>query len=364
MRGVNWLGDAVMSTPALMRLRWAFPQAHIALLTPEKLRDLWRQHPAVTEAIAFEPGASVFSIARGLRERRFDTALILPNSPRSALESWLARIPRRIGYARPWRNWLLTTRVPSRPGAVKMRKRSADEIKTLVAGSGRPSARDETFPPESHHLFEYLHLAGALGANTELTAPQLFVTAGEIEGVRKQFDLGALPGPVLGLNAGAEYGPAKRWPVERFAAAAREIQRRTGCPCFIFGGQGDAPIANQVEAALRGEARRVWNLAGRTSLRELMCLLKLCSAVITNDSGPMHVAAALGTPVIALYGSTSPELTGPGTPGDPRHHVIRNKVPCAPCFLRECPIDFRCMTGIGTDHVVEAAMLVLGGVRG
>src|SRR5436190_2015050 len=116
VRGVNWLGDAVMSTPALLRLREHFPDAHICLLTPEKLRDLWLQHPAVNETISFAPGEGVFSIGRRLREQNFDLALVLPNSPRSALEVFVARIPRRIGGSWPWRNWFLTEVIPPRPG--------------------------------------------------------------------------------------------------------------------------------------------------------------------------------------------------------------------------------------------------------
>ena len=119
MRGVNWLGDAVMTTPALLRLRERFPKAHIALLTPEKLRDLWLHHPAVNEVISSAPGEGVFSVSRKLRAGNFDLALVLPNSPRSALEVWLAGIPQRIGYARPWRNWFLTQAVPPAPATCK-----------------------------------------------------------------------------------------------------------------------------------------------------------------------------------------------------------------------------------------------------
>src|SRR5262245_16381056 len=108
VRGVNWLGDAVMTTPALLRLRERFPAAVITLLAQEKLKDLWLRHPAVNETITFAPGEGVFSVGRKLRSGRFDLALVLPNSPRSALEVWLARIPRRVGLARPWRNWFLT----------------------------------------------------------------------------------------------------------------------------------------------------------------------------------------------------------------------------------------------------------------
>jgi heptosyltransferase-2 len=162
--------------------------------------------------------------------------------------------------------------------------------------------------------------------------------------------------PIFGLNPGAEYGPAKRWPIEKFTAAAKEIQQRTSCAWILFGGKNDAPIANQTDSALRTPHSALRNLCGQTSLRELMALLKLCRVLLTNDTGPMHVAAALGTPVVVPFGSTSPELTGPGLPGDPRHRLLKSDAPCSPCFLRECPIDFRCMNGISVESVVEAVL--------
>jgi heptosyltransferase II len=116
VRSVNWLGDAVMTTPALIRLRERFPEAHITLFIPQKLKELWLNFPAVNETICFAPGEGVFAVSRILKSNHFDLSLVLPNSPRSAIESWLARVPKRIGYARPWRNWFLTDAVPSRPG--------------------------------------------------------------------------------------------------------------------------------------------------------------------------------------------------------------------------------------------------------
>jgi heptosyltransferase-2 len=418
IRGVNWLGDAVMTTPALLRLREKFPDAYISLLTPEKLKDLWLNHPAVNQTILLAPGETVFAVVKKLRrwgERTreplcmpknettparedarptsFDLVLVLPNSPRSAIEMWLARIPRRIGYARPWRNPFLTHAVPPRVGVVKMRKRSVAEIRHLIANPTQNSKlKIQNF--SSHQIHEYLHLAAALGANPEPLAPQLFVAPEEIEAAKKKFRLeslnrtGGTPVPLFGLNPGAEYGPAKCWPIERFIAVVKEIQQRTNCVWLIFGGKNDSAIATEIQLAI-GNRQLAINLAGQTSLRELMTLLKLCRVLLTNDSGPMHVAAALGTPVVVPFGSTSPELTGPGLPGDPpawpelasqtrltihqrldtktaletlqrgegpRHRLLKSDAPCSPCFLRECPIDFRCMTGISVERVVEAVI--------
>ena len=414
VRGVNWLGDAIMSTPALLRLREQFPGAHITLLAPEKLRELWLRHPAIDEVIAFEPGESVWTVASQLKYRpasetlsevqqhvvearqnlqtmdlscvldsakgvlssaasvarpRFDLALVLPNSPRSAVEVWLANIPRRIGYARPWRNCFLTQTIAPRARAVEMHKRSVAEIKALIAeahpdhGSRTTHhASRITYPPSAHHLHQYLHLVAALGASPEPLAPRLVVTPEETVAVAKKFglDTASTGGrPLLGLNPGAEYGPAKRWPIERFVAAARELQQRTHCLWLIVGGKGDLALAEQVASALHASRFTFHDLCGKTSLRELMALLKSCRVLLTNDTGPMHVAAAVGTTVVVPFGSTSPQLTGPGLPADPCHRLLKSEVPCSPCFLRECPIDFRCMNGIRVERVVAEAMKAL-----
>jgi heptosyltransferase-2 len=379
VRGVNWLGDAVMATPALLRLREKFPEAHIAVLTPEKLNDLWRHHPVVNETIAFKAGEGVFAVAKKLRRwgetpgepglasqnaataaredarpTRFDLALVLPNSPRSAIEVFLAGIPQRIGYARPWRNFFLTQAVAARADAVKMHKRSVAEIKRLIAENSEFRIQNPEIPKAAHQIYEYLNLAAALGANPEPLAPQLFVTLEEIEATKKKFGLDKISNPIFGLNPGAEYGPAKRWPVERFISAAKEIQQKTNCVWILFGGKNDWAITNQIESAILNPQCAVYNLAGKTSLRELMSLLKLCRVLLTNDTGPMHVADALEVPVVGIFGSTSPELTGPIFSSNAK--ILKSDAPCSPCFLRECPIDFRCMNGIGVARVVEAVL--------
>jgi len=359
VRGVNWLGDAVMTTPALLRLREKFPTAHIALLVPEKLRELWLQHPAVDEIISFAPSENIFAVANKLRAGKYDLALVLPNSPRSALEVLLAGIPQRIGYARPWRNFFLTQTIAARTGAVKMHKRTAAEIRELVSDNAKAKIQNPEISSAAHQIHEYLHLVAALGANPEPLAPQLAVTPEELAAAKKKFGLEKIDGPIFGLNPGAEYGPAKRWPVEKFTAAAKEIHRQTNCAWILFGGKNDAVTTAQIESAIRNPQSKIFNLAGKTSLRELIALLKICRVLLTNDTGPMHVAAALGTPVVVPFGSTSPELTGPGLPGDACHRLLKSAAPCAPCFLRECPIDFRCMTGVSAERVVAAVLAVV-----
>ena len=371
VRGVNWLGDAVITAPALQRLREALPDSHITLLTHQKLSSLWQDHPSLDAIITFSSGESPWSVAGRLRAESFETALVLPNSPRSALEVWLARIPQRIGCAHPWRNWFLTHPVAARLDHERMHKRSVSEINRLarspVTDSHGPLRTTHHAPRTTHHIHDYLHLAAALGANPEPLPPKLEISAVEIRQAEdallsdaRDNAQGAAPNQpliLLGLNPGAEYGPAKRWPAASFAAVARGVSRRHGNSLWLaFGGAGDWALCDEV-ARLAGGG--VLNLAGKTSLRQLMALLKLCRVVLTNDTGPMHVAAALGTPVVVPFGSTSPELTGPGLPGDARHQLLRSSAPCSPCFRRVCPIDFRCMTSITPERVVQAVQATL-----
>jgi heptosyltransferase-2 len=218
-------------------------------------------------------------------------------------------------------------------------------------------------------------LVAAAGADPSPVPPQLFLTASEVDATARRF--GLLPRPdegdslLLGLNAGAEYGPAKRWPRDRFVAAAVALQRRLRCRWVVFGGRDDVELAESIAAEIaahdatrRREERRmdpaVFNLAGRTSLRDLCAALSLCRVLLTNDTGPMHVAAAVGTPVVVPFGSTSPELTGPGLPGDSRHRLLSAPAPCRPCFRRECPIDLRCLNGIPIEAAIAATIELIG----
>jgi heptosyltransferase II len=377
VRGVNWLGDAVMTTPALQRLRERFPKARLTLLTPEKLKELWLHHPSVDEVIIFRPGSSPWAVASRIRAAQnppFDLALVLPNSPRAALEAWLAGIPHRVGYARPWRNWWLTEAVSPCAEQIPMHKRSPREIKRLVAQARPQSSSRNTqhATRNTHHIYHYLQLAAALGADPVPLAPWLQVQLDEVKDAAQRFGFSLdscerQAHPLFGLNPGAEYGPAKRWPAERFIAAAAELQRRTNCQWVIFGGPAEVELARQIAGGLHslqgqnsGTVVPALNLAGKTTLRQLMAVLKACRVLLTNDTGPMHVGAALGTPVVVPFGSTSPELTGPGLPGDARHQLLRAGVPCSPCFRRTCPIDFRCMTSIATEEVVEGVMKTQG----
>jgi heptosyltransferase-2 len=355
VRGVNWLGDAVMTTPALQRLREARPEAHITLLTHQKLADLWRGHPSLNATLAFSGDDNVFGVARRLRAERFDLAIVFPNSLRSALEVFAARIPTRVGYARNGRSLFLTRALPVREDAVRMQKRSVPEIDQRV----EKNLPRETFSSAAHHVHDYLQLVAALGANPLPVPPLLHVAGEEISAARVR--LGLKAGSVfVGLNPGAEYGPAKRWPAERFVEVAVRVHRETQCSFVLLGGRADLELAGEIAAAIASQigTTHVTNVAGQTTLRELCSVLKACAVVVTNDTGPMHVAAAVGTPVVVPFGSTAPELTGP-TLGVAAHKLVSGPAPCAPCFRRECPIDFRCMTGISVDRIAQATLQVL-----
>lgn len=361
IRGVNWLGDAVMTTPALHSLRSARPAAWIGLLTPAGLADLWRHHPAIDATLTFASGESPWKVARRLRQEQFNLAIVLPNSPRSALETWLAGIPKRIGYARPWRSWLLTHPVAPRPGEHAMHKRSAHEIRQLI--SQPATGQSKPVLDQAHHVFQYLHLIASLNINTPPAAPKLWVLDEEVQEMRDHLGQAFRSAPFwLGLNPGAEYGPAKRWPKAFFVETAAALHGQTGCGWILFGGAKDVALVNEIAQALANACPSpLINLAGQTTLRQLCAAMKLCRVFLTNDTGPMHVAAAVGTPVAALFGSTSPELTRPGHPleQDQRHAILQSGPACSPCFLRECPIDFRCMQNLRPSQVTASVLNLL-----
>jgi heptosyltransferase-2 len=310
IRASNWLGDAVMSMPAVRAIKRGRPDLHLAVLTPAKLAELWKAVEEVDEVIAIAPGESVFAVAAKLRGR-FEAAILFPNSLRTALEVWLAGIPRRVGYPGHRRAWLLNQ--------VWREKKT----KRKVAA------------PTEHQVHHYLRLAEFIGADPE----KLPEPAPRVRAAGAALRIGVCPG--------AEYGPAKRWLPERF----REVMEKfpiAGGEWVIFGVEKDAPVAAEIVSGFTGAVR---NLVGQTSLGGLLEELRECDALLTNDTGTMHLAALLGIPVVAVFGSTEPALTGPL--GD-HHRVLRHHVECSPCFLRECPIDFRCMKAIEPAEVAAA----------
>ena len=304
IRGSNWLGDSVISIPAVRAIKRGRPDAHVTVLTPEKIAAVWRLVPEVDAVISLG-GKSLWKTVRLLRaEPEFDVGIAFPNSLRVALELWLAGLPRRVGYAGHHRRWLL------------------NQVVRKVERKG----------PPLHQAEHYLDLARSLGADAE---------AGEIA-LTAPAPIGTLQ-PRMGLCPGAEYGPAKRWLAERFAATAATI----GGQWVLFGTAKDAEVGAAIAAEL-GES--CINLIGKTTLDELIEELRKCRLLLTNDTGTMHLATLLGVPVVAVFGSTEPSLTGPlGT----RNRVVRHRVECSPCFMRECPLDFRCMKAVSVEEVAE-----------
>lgn len=304
IRASNWLGDSVISVPAVRAIKHGRPDAHVTVLAPEKIAAVWRLVPEVDEVLSLGK-MSLPAVRRLLRAQApFDVGVIFPNSLRSALELWLAGLPRRVGYAGHQRRWLL------------------HQVVTPLPRRG----------PPPHQVEHYLDLARSLGVDAE---------AGEIAATEPA--VSSLSSSRFGLCPGAEYGPAKRWLPERFAETAAAL----GGHWVLFGTAKDADVGAVIAASL-GE--NCTNLIGRTTLEELIEELRQCALLLTNDTGTMHLATLLGVPVVSVFGSTEPTLTGPlGR----RSVVVRHQVECSPCFLRECPLDFRCMKAVTSAEVAE-----------
>jgi len=255
----------------------------------------------------------------------FDVAILFPNSLRVALETWLSGIPRRVGYRGHCRSWLVNqiVREPRKPG-----------------------------PPE-HHSLRFLRIARDCGAETERTSNvQRPTSNAELSDSNQLSTINHQP-LKIGLCPGAEYGPAKRWLPERFAEAAAKITEQSSAQWILLGTKDDAAIGEQIAAAIGDHCV---NRIGQTTLDQLIDELRQCSLLLTNDTGTMHLAALLGVPVVAVFGSTEQRLTGPLGNG---HTVLRHHVECSPCFLRECPIDFRCMKAVTADEVADAVLSML-----
>lgn len=314
VRSPNWLGDACMTLPAIRALKRGRPDLRLTVLAPSKLAELWKAIPEVDDFIGKEKGEGIRDVARKVRQHGcYDAAILFTNSTRSTLELWHADIPRLVGYRGSLRSRLLHQIVPE---------------------------PKEVGPPE-HHAQRYLRLAANCGAKTE--DPSLFdVPAGLHAGAVK----------TIGICAGAEYGPAKRWPLERFAEVAQRLSATWPEVEWVFFGAPNEKAMGEELSRLLPDVKHT-NLVGKTSLSELIARLRTCSLLLTNDTGTMHLAASLGVPTVSIFGSTEPVLTGPlGA----QHRVVRYHVPCSPCFRRECPFGhYECMTRV-TPARVESVM--------
>jgi heptosyltransferase II len=318
VRAPNWVGDAVLSLGAVRDLRRNFPGARLEVLARPWVAPLYE---AVSEVDAVRPSGGLRADVRDLRGR-FDAAVLLPNSFAAAFAVRAAGIPERWGYATDGRGALLT-----RKARVPREVRGRSQVyyyRAMLAGIG---------------------LTVSATPDVRLSAPAAWTD-------RAAALLGG-PGPWIGLNPGAFFGSAKRWVPERYAAAGERLARESGARIAIVGGPLERPLGEAIAAALNVPARV---LCGETTLGELVGVLSRLRLLLTNDSGPMHLAAALGVPVVAVFGPTDWRETGPV--GD-RHRLVREPVPCSPCLLRECPIDHRCMRRVGVETVLHEARALL-----
>jgi len=313
VRSSNWLGDAVMSAPAVRAIKAGRPDAVVTVLSPAKLADFWRAMPEVDDVVEIAPKGNVFGVAWKIRGK-FDVAILFPNSARSALEVWLAGIPRRVGYEGHKRAWMLN-QIVSEPKKSKKAQRP------------------------QHHTARYMRIAEKIGAEPcDIIFPSQPRPVGRIR---------------LGICPGAEYGGAKRWQPVRFRRMMQMVTKQIDCEWTIVGVEKDRQLATEIEEDLRDV--ECTNLAGKTTLAQLIEVLRGLDVLVSNDTGTMHLAAALGVPVVAIFGSTEPQLTAPL--GE-NQIIIRHQVECSPCFLRECPLDFRCMDSITADEVAQAVLLL------
>ena len=332
IRGTNWIGDVIMSLPAVSSVRRTFPGARIAILAKPWVADLYRACPDIDDVIVFQsPGmhdgiGGKIRLADELRKENFDLALLLQNAIEAALIAWRARIPLRVGYNSDCRGPLLTHSV-----------QRTREIRRV------------------HQIDYYLEMVKALGfatagKNIHIIPGDDALSAAETilaeQGIQRGDTL-------IGIAPGASYGPAKMWFPERFAAVADRLTDELSAKIILFGSSGDRERTDHVQ---RHSAHSLINLAGETALREVIALIHRCDLFISNDSGLMHLAGALGVPLVAIFGSTNPIAT---SPAGERSIVIHKDVSCSPCLKKECPADFECMDLVGVDDVFDAARMLL-----
>jgi heptosyltransferase-2 len=319
-----------MSLPALRALRQRFPQARISIRAKPWVADLYARERFCDELIPYT--ALTFfekcSAARALRPCQFDTAILLQNAFEAAAIARLAGIPERIGYARDGRGFLLTRAIPvPKPGEIPR-----------------------------HERFYYLELLRRAGIVDEIPQNDAIrlegAPAARAAGLEKFRQLG-LGDIVIGVSPGAAYGTAKRWLPDRFAESANQVAGELGAAVAIFGSKDERELCSSVAASI---TTRVGNFAGETTLAEFIDLAAACRVYLTNDSGAMHIASALGVPTVAIFGATDDRTTGPT---GPLAKVVREQVECSPCLKRECPIDHRCMTRVSAARVAETALDLL-----
>jgi heptosyltransferase-2 len=334
VRAPNWVGDAIMSLPAVRAVRASYPGASLSILARQWVAGIYARESCVDEVIPYDaaPGwrdlGAKRRIAAMLRARRFDTAILLQNAFEAAALVRAAGISRRVGYERDGRGWLLTDRVP-------------------VPALGEIPAH------ERYYYLELLRRSGIIRCLPACDAIRLEGAAQARERGLAKFRQMGVTGPVVSVSPGAAFGTAKRWLPERFAETALRVARANAAVVAIFGSSSEAALCEAIADQIRAGGGTAIALAGKTTLPEFIDLAAASSLYLTNDSGAMHIASALEVPTVAIFGSTNHETTGPS---GPHALVIRQPVECSPCLLRECPIDHRCMQRVTVDRVAGAAM--------
>lgn len=332
VRMPNWLGDLVMATPVLKDLRHHYPHANITAMCQSNVASLLKHDPNVNEIYSYKRpsgwihGSQHGEIIQAIRHGEFDLGVLLTNSFSSAWWFWRGRVKNRIGFATHCRSLLLNKAVPF------------------------PENKEK-----QHLVITYKDLLMPLGIPLSNSAPQLYIsqeeknTSQELlknQGIKLGKDI------IVGINPGAAFGSAKCWLPERFVEVSKKLLQNPDLYIIYFGDPAGAPLVNDI---CRQLPNRVINLAGKTTIREVIALIENCNVFLTNDSGPMHICAALNVPLLALFGSTSDVKTGPYGSGK----VIHKHVSCSPCYKRVCPIDFRCMKEISVDEVYREIYRIL-----
>lgn len=339
IRGTNWLGDAVMTTPALERLRASFPAAHIALLATPLSAGLFQTSPFVNEVLEYrrrEEGVKAFFATVGrLRARRFDLAVLFQNAFEAALLARLGGARLRVGFAEQGRGFLLTHKLHR--GTQNRNRHQIHDYLDIVAECERVCF-GETFR-----------------AVNEKPLPSLLARSGAADRLRERFQLNRLGQPLVALNTAATNSRAKCWPEANFATLADRLIADFNAHVVFIGAASER--ANAESVIRRMNRREALNLAGETTMAELVGLLAESSLLISNDTGPAHVAAALGTPTLTIFGPTNEFETAPT---GRRAELIRAPgIDCARCMHRDCPIDHRCLTRIAPEDVLTRARALL-----